>query len=177
MDITRDLTPKTACAIIFLVTAATLAGAWGFELIGKYLPCPLCLEQRLPYYGALPLAALGYFLAGARRSGVASILLALMLAGFLWNAGLAAYHSGAEWKWWPGPDTCAGAGGFEASATNLLATLDQVVTPRCDEAAVRIFGLSLAGYNVLISLALAAIAGLGIANHLKCRKNAASKAI
>ncbi|MHA1524899.1 MAG: disulfide bond formation protein B [Alphaproteobacteria bacterium] len=171
MEFFRGMTPRTACFAILAITTATLAGAWGFELIGKFLPCPLCLEQRLPYYATLPLAAGGYLLARNHRSGIASIILGVLVAGFLANAALGAYHSGAEWKWWPGPDTCAG-GGIETSAANLLATLDQVITPRCDEAALRIFGLSLAGYNVIISLSLAAIAGLGIASHLRCRKTA-----
>lgn len=166
----HDITPKTASALIFLAAAATLAGAWGFELIGNVVPCPLCLLERLPYYGAVALAAFGFMAGRAHRNGIATIVLALMLAGFLWNAGLGAYHSGAEWKWWPGPDTCAG-GGFETNAARLLATLDQVITPRCDEASLRIFGLSLAGYNVLISLALTGIAAMGISNYAKSRNS------
>ena len=87
----------------------------------------------------------------------------------LWNAGLGVYHSGVEWHWWPGPQDCSGArrdfGPAAACSTRCRTT--RVV--RCDEAAWRFLGLSLAGYNVLISLALAAIALWGAAAAWKSR--------
>ena len=82
------------------------------------------------------------------------IVLALIAIGFLINAGLGIYHTGAEWKWWPGPETCAG--GFD-----LVWGKDGIVdTPviRCDEAPWRFLGLSFAGWNVVVSALLAGIA-------------------
>ena len=77
----------------------------------------------------------------------------------LWNAGLAAYHSGVEWHWWEGPKDCSGTGRRNFGPAGGLADLIQNTRViRCDEAAWRFLGLSLAGYNVLISLALAVIA-------------------
>ena len=78
---------------------------------------------------------------------------------FATGAVIAARHAGAEWKWWPGPTTCSGAGGSGASAAGLANLLSgaKVAPPRCDEAAWRMFGLSMAGYNFPISLALAGL--------------------
>jgi disulfide bond formation protein DsbB len=84
----------------------------------------------------------------------------------LFNSGLALFHAGVEWKWWPGPQECSGPLGDLTAGGDLLSQLHNVSVVRCDEAAWRDpFGLlSLAGYNVLISLALAAIAAWGAAS-------------
>jgi disulfide bond formation protein DsbB len=144
--------------VVAAVSAAALAGAWIFEWYG-YRPCPLCLEQRIPYYAAVPLGLLAAILArsAARLSG---ILLVIILALFVYNAGLGVYHAGAEWHFWPGPDTCSPAD--QLSVGNLAERLKKNTTPRCDEAALRIAGLSLAGYSVLISAGLALIAGFAL---------------
>ena len=81
----------------------------------------------------------------------------------LGNAGLGAYHAGVEWHFWQGPTDCTGPVGNLGSAGNLLERLDTVKVVRCDEVQWRFLGLSLAGYNVLISLLMAAIAAWGIA--------------
>ena len=93
-------------------------------------------------------------------------LFAIVL-GMLWNAGLASYHAGVEWKWWAGPRDCSGALEGLGSANDLFNQLQSVNVVRCDEAAWRFLGLSLAGYNVLISLALAAVAAAGFAAGLR----------
>jgi disulfide bond formation protein DsbB len=86
----------------------------------------------------------------------------VILAGMLWSAGLATYHAGVEWKLWAGPKDCSGALENLGSANDLLKQLESISVVRCDEAAWRFLGISLAGYNVLISLALAAVAAWGI---------------
>jgi len=128
-----------------------------------YPPCPLCLEQRIPYYVAVPLAVVVAIAAGrgAPRGLVAGGLGALALA-MLIGAALGVYHAGIEWKWWPGPADCSGPLDPLGSG-NLLERLQKINIVRCDEAPWRFLGLSLAGYNALISLALAAIAAWGIA--------------
>jgi disulfide bond formation protein DsbB len=152
--------PVAAAALaVAAMGAATIAGAWFFEYGLGLRPCPLCLEQRYPYYFAVPLAlmvALGDH-AGASRKVLFGALLAIA-AGMLWNAGLGVYHSGIEWGWWIGPQECAGAIGDLGSARNLAERLQSINVVRCDQAPWRFLGLSLAGYNVLISLALALIA-------------------
>jgi disulfide bond formation protein DsbB len=79
------------------------------------------------------------------------------------GGGIAIYHAGVEWKWWAGPTECSGPLGNFGSAGNLLETIETTRVVRCDEAAWRLFGLSLAGYNVLVSAVLAAVALWGAA--------------
>ena len=79
----------------------------------------------------------------------------------LGNAGLGTYHAGVEWGFWQGPTDCTGPVGNLGSAGDLLERLDTVKVIRCDEVQWRFLGLSLAGYNVLISLADGRDRGLG----------------
>ena len=148
-----------AALAIALVAAATLAGAWFFQLVLDIRPCPLCLEQRYAYYLALPLGALAALLAA--RHAPRQLLMAafvILLAAALGNAYLGGYHAGVEWKFWQGPTDCSGPILDLGSAGNLLQRLDTVKVVRCDEVQWRFLGLSLAGYNVLISLLMAALA-------------------
>jgi disulfide bond formation protein DsbB len=144
------------------IAAITLAGAWFFQLVLDILPCPLCLEQRYAYYLIIPLGLVVAFAAarGAPRAALVGGLAIIALAT-LGNAGLATYHSGVEWALWQGPTDCTGPVGNLGSAGNLLQRLDTVKVVRCDEVQWRFLGLSLAGYNVLISLLMAAIAAWG----------------
>lgn len=152
----------TASVLVTLISAVTIAGAWFFQLVLEILPCPLCLEQRYAYYLAIPLGALT---ALAARSGAPRPLLlaglAILAVATLANAGLGAYHSGVEWGFWKGPTDCSGPVVNLGSAADLLSKLDTVKVVRCDEVQWRFLGLSLAGYNVLISLLMATIAAWG----------------
>ena len=152
----------TASLAVTLIAAVTIAGAWFFQLVLDILPCPLCLEQRYAYYLAIPLGALTGLAArgGAPRPLLLAGLAILALAA-LANAGLGTYHSGVEWGLWKGPTDCTGPVGNLGSAGDLLQRLDSVKVIRCDEVQWRFLGLSLAGYNVLISLLMATIAGWG----------------
>jgi disulfide bond formation protein DsbB len=91
----------------------------------------------------------------------------ILLAASLANAWLGGYHAGVEWKFWPGPTDCSGPLVDFGKAGNLLEQLDKVKVVRCDEVQFRFLGLSLAGYNVLISLAMAAIALFGFVRSAK----------
>lgn len=153
-----DLSLSSAAYLIAAVSFAALAGAWGLELLGGYLPCPLCLEQRIPYYAAIPGGLLAAYLAQSAPKWAAIVLAALCLA-LIYNAGLGVYHAGAEWHFWPGPATCTGDSLQVKSLSNSLRHNQAI---RCDEAALRIFGLSLAGYSALISTGLAAIGGFAL---------------
>jgi disulfide bond formation protein DsbB len=153
-----------ALAIAF-IAADTLAGAWFFQLVLDIRPCPLCLEQRYAYYLAVPLGLAVAF--GAYRGAPRPVLLAglaILALAALANAGLGAYHAGVEWKFWQGPTDCSGPVADLGSAGTLLQRLDTVKVIRCDEVQWRFLGLSLAGYNVLISLLMAAIAAWGMAS-------------
>jgi disulfide bond formation protein DsbB len=150
---------QTALAI-FAASVATIAGAFVFEYGFGLTPCKLCLIQRDPYYVAMPLA-LATALAPPR---LAKIGLGLLGVVFLVGAVLGIHHAGVEWGFWAGPTDCGGAIG--PSAGNVGDFLNQLQTTRvvnCAEAAWRFLGLSLAGWNVVISLALAAFAFLPLA--------------
>lgn len=150
--------PKVAAGLILAAAAATIAGALVFEHGFGLRPCKLCLIQRDPYYLAMPVALAATLLPG--RGPWLRFALGLLGLIFLASAGLGAYHAGVEWGVWPGPSDCGGAG---AAATaggmdDFLKSLESVRVVSCTEAAWRFLGLSLAGWNVLISLALAALA-------------------
>ena len=157
-----------AALAIAVIAAATLAGAWFFQLVLDIRPCPLCLEQRYAYYLALPLAALLAFLAarGAPRQ-VLMAGFAVLLFATLANAWLGGYHAGVEWQFWPGPSDCSGPLVDFGKAGGVLDQLDKAKVVRCDEVQWRFLGLSLAGYNVLISLAMASIALFGFVRSAK----------
>jgi disulfide bond formation protein DsbB len=147
-----------AAGLVAAALAATLLGAWVFEWAG-YAPCPLCLQQRWPYHLGIPLAAAVALLAALRapRAAVGWGLVALgaLLAG---SALFGAYHAGVEWGWWPGPTDCAGTGTTGGiSAGTLLQQMQRARVVLCDEVAIRILGLSLAGWNAVISAALLAL--------------------
>lgn len=163
--------PAAAAAMaIAVVSVATILGAYYFQYVLGYRPCPLCLEQRIAYYFAIPLSAmilLGLSVGSSRK--VITLALVAIAVAMLWNAGLGAYHSGVEWQWWQGPQDCSGATPNFNAGGSLLDQINKTRVVRCDEAAWRFLGLSLAGYNVLISLALAVVALLGAAAAWKAR--------
>lgn len=145
------LTSKQALLIIAGIAFATIAGAWVFEYFG-YAPCELCLKQRWAYYGAIPLALLLLLAPPNLQKGGLYLLVLIWLASMVFGI----YHSGVEWKWWPGPSACTGSAGL----TGGLPDLSKPIV-LCDVPAIRIFGLSLAGWNAVISAALAVVAWLG----------------
>jgi len=163
--------PIAAAAVAVAVAGtATILGALFFQYALGLRPCPLCLEQRYPYYFAIPLAVMilmGDAVGSRRRVLLAG--LAVIAGLMLWNAGLAGYHAGVEWKWWDGPQTCGGAAD-PGTGGSILKQLESLNVVRCDEAAWRFLGLSLAGYNVFISLALAAVAAWGFATGYRLPK-------
>jgi disulfide bond formation protein DsbB len=140
----NKLSPKTILLIIGLIAAATLLGAFIFEYFG-FPPCELCLLQRWPYYLGLVVAALGLLISQSNPK-LASVFLLGLAAVFLFSAGFGIYHAGVEWKFWAGPDTCTGGGDFSGGLPDL--TKPGVM---CDEPALRILGISLAGWNAVIS--------------------------
>jgi len=159
INMIRERPVASAAVAIAAVGAATILGAWVFQYGFGLKPCPLCLEQRYAYYFAIPLAVM--VLLGDQVGASRKVLLAALVAialGMFWNAGLGVYHAGVEWKWWAGPQECSGALEDLGSAGGLLNKLQSITVVRCDDAAWRFLGLSLAGYNALISLALAAVA-------------------
>lgn len=151
--------PLFTAAVVFLVGLATIGGFLFFQHGMGLPPCPLCLEQRIAYYVSVPLAALLWLGTGHGASRKVLLLgFGAIAAAMLWNAGLAAYHAGIEWKFWPGPQDCSGPIAGFGSAQDLMRQLQDISIVRCDEAAWRFLGLSLAGWNVLVSLGLGCVA-------------------
>lgn len=153
----RSATAETQAALaIAAIGAATILGAYFFQYVVGLAPCPLCLEQRIPYYIAIPLALIVAFSAafGAPRWRI-RLGFVLVAAAMLTAAGLGVYHAGIEWKFWPGPTECSGALTPLGGNIDLLKQVQTTSVVRCDEAAWRLFGISLAGYNALIAAALA----------------------
>ena len=150
-----------AAGIVLVAAAAALAAVWILQLGFGLAPCHLCYVQRWPYYAALPVAGATVWL-GRQGRASARIGLACLLVLMLASAGLGLFHAGVEWRWWTGPTDCTGAGTTIRNAKDLLKGLNEVQVVRCDEAALRVLGLSLAGWNVIASLALAAVAGWGL---------------
>src|SRR5579864_4240466 len=145
----------------FLASAAMLAIAHAFQTFGHLAPCHLCLKQREAYWIALAVSAatlalehLSGRLPWRRIGGVA------LAAVFAYGAYLAAFHAGAEWKWWPAPEGCSSAGPVSAAALKALMSGAAAATPPCDKAAWVFLGLSMAGWNFSASslLALASLA-------------------
>ncbi len=144
-------------ALLMFAAAGTVVVALGFEHIGGYSPCPLCLQERYAYYAAVPLSFLALVLGSLGQWRTAGIVFLLVTAGFLVNSGLGAYHSGVEWGWWPGPDTCTGGNLAPLGKGGLLESLQKTRVIRCDEAPWRFAGLSFAGWNAVISALLAIV--------------------
>lgn len=159
--LTRHFDPLTAPAYrtgaaLLLFALAIILSALGFEYIGGYTPCPLCLQQRYAYYAGIPLLFLALVALAADMKAIATLLFAVVGLGFLANAALGTYHSGAEWGFWPGPDTCAGGPAkLSLNASDFAKAGTPMNVVRCDQAAWRFLGISFAGYNVLISLLIA----------------------
>ena len=152
--------PARAVAVIFLLTLVAIATAWGFELIGGYLPCPLCLTQRIAYYVTVPLTGLAMLTMLAGRAPLGLLRAVLVLAGLVMLAGglLGAYHAGVEWGFWQGPTSCTGSGNLSAG----LPDLSKAKVIMCDEVQIRVLGLSFAGWNAVVSMMCVALAIWGL---------------
>lgn len=155
--VSRDSAYRLGALVLFGATA-TILGALAFEHIGGYLPCELCLQQRYAYYAAIPLMFISLSLLAGDWARVSALLTFAVALAFLANAGLGVFHAGFEWGFWPGPTTCGGAmQPLGAPGGDLLESLKGVRIARCDAPNWRLFGISFAGYNALISLTLFAV--------------------
>ena len=152
-----------AGAVVAAVGAATIAGALFFQYVVGLAPCPLCLDQRIPYYVAISLAVvLMYVAREGKHATLARLLLLAIVATLAYGAYLGVYHAGIEWGWWQGPPTCSAGTQPITGGGNMLERMRAARVVPCDEAQWRFLGLSLAGYNALIAGALALFA-LGVA--------------
>lgn len=161
MSVTRQfgrfMTLRARLGLLFGLALAVITAALLSEYWGGLMPCALCLKQRWPYYLAVPLLAVA--LAYAPHAETASRgLLHTIGVIFLAGAGLAFYHAGIEYGAWAGPASCGGGGAQAMDTQSLFEALATSSMVRCDAPAFTLFGISLAGYNMLASLALAGLA-------------------
>lgn len=143
------MTRKTLILLAAGGSLALLLGAWGFQALG-YPPCKLCIWQRWPHAAAVLIGALALWARGPVLPGLGAV-------AALATGGVGFYHTGVERGWWPGPDTCTSGPIGGLSPDQLM---DQILTApliRCDEVAWQFLTLSMASWNTLISLALAAL--------------------
>lgn len=140
---------KILAGIAFLLGFATIAGAWGSQLFGGLVPCELCLGERFPYYWGLPILALVLILWNRIPLAVWYVAMLIVAAIFVWSVYLGGYHAGVELGYWPGPTACTGTGG-DLNFTDLSSGDLKPVIP-CDKVQFRFLGVTLAGYNTLIS--------------------------
>jgi disulfide bond formation protein DsbB len=138
-----------------LAAAAALAVAYASQYWGGLPPCPLCVWQRYPYWAAIGLGLLAALALPARLALGALVAVAAL---FLGNAALAGFHAGVEWGFWPSPlpECVVAAGAPAATVDDLLAALRPLPAIPCDEAAIRVLGLSMAGWNAAYALAVGA---------------------
>jgi len=159
------LTPFRSALFVFAAASATILGAWAFQLAG-YAPCELCLKQRIAYYIAIPIALLTLVVASRHKLGsrrAARLGLAALTLIFIVSALFGTYHAGVEWDFWPGPADCTGTLEKAGSMNDFMKQLQTTKVVRCDAVAIRILGLSLAGWNAVISALMAIFAGLAAA--------------
>lgn len=134
---------RLARLVAVAVPAALLAGAYGFQYIGGLFPCEMCWWQRYAHFAAL---AFGLIALLAPRSRTPLVLAGAMLAV---SALIGAYHAGVEYRWWDGFTACTSAVRFDGG--DPLEAIMRSPTVRCDEVQWSLFGISMAGYNFLVS--------------------------
>ena len=161
LSLLRDV--RSVPALVTLSSIGLLGGAFAFQYLGGLAPCVLCIWQRWPHGIAIVLGLAAFALAGRRAGGWLLCLAGLVL---LTGGGIAAFHVGVEQGWWQGTSECGAslstAGGLDALRESILAA--PVV--RCDEVPWSLFGISMAGYNFLISLALGGLAVVAGGRHI-----------
>ena len=151
------LASRTALVLIALASALALGVAFISQHFFDLPPCDLCIYQRYPYVIAIALCLVTLMPAARPFAVWAFILSALFLSI---NSGIAAYHVGVEQHWWIGPEGCTSPGGTPQTLDALRAQIAATPVIRCDDIAFSLFGISMAGYNVLFALALAIYAAL-----------------
>lgn len=146
-------TPANAILVTLAAAIAVLGGAYIFQYGFDYHPCELCLYQRLPWWVVIAIGCAAFW-SRKRLPGLSNMLLVLMGITLIAGALLAGFHAGVEWKWWKGPTDCTSVPLDFDNLDDLAAAISAVPAVRCDDVAWSLFGISMAGYNFLISAAL-----------------------
>lgn len=153
------LLDRHAPLILLIASIGILAAAFAFEHLGGLAPCELCWWQRYVLMAAIPVAALAVVLSRTEPRATAGLLVLLGII-FLCGIAIAGYHMGVELKWWQGPTACS-ATTLSDDPDAMFRDLMAAPLVRCDEVPWSLFGISMAGYNLALSLGLAALAFRG----------------
>ncbi|WP_448950259.1 disulfide bond formation protein B [Labrys neptuniae] len=132
--------------LVVILSALVLQHGFG------YAPCPLCLEQRWPYYVGVPIALILGFIGDKLPGKLVAVLLLVLVVLFAYGCGLGIYQAGAEWEYWLGPSNCAAGniGGNPADVGGLADAIANSTVVSCTNPSLRILGLSLAGWNAVV---------------------------
>lgn len=156
--ISAVLQQKAWPMVAIVVSAFMLLAAHAFERFALLAPCPLCLRQREVYWALIAVAVTGLVLARLRQTPRFMMALNVLIGlVFIVGAVVAVYHAGVEWRWWPAPDGCAAAAPGDILNASLDNLNERQATASCLDAPWVMLGLSMAGWNALASIALAAL--------------------
>jgi disulfide bond formation protein DsbB len=153
-----SFTSRQTALLLFAFSTALLGGAFAFEYFGGLAPCVLCWWQRYAHMAVMALAVV----AAVAPTRLQSAIVVLAILALLTGAGIAGFHVGVEMHWWQGTAECGSTLAPSGSIEELRARLMAQPIVRCDEVAWSLFGISMAGYNFLLSLAAATYAGMNV---------------
>ena len=159
---------KKAAAFAFVLGLAAILLALASQVFAGLVPCELCLEQRMAYYWGLPILLLVLLTWNRLPLAVWYLAMAIVTAIFIWGAYMGVYHAGVEWGFWPGPTSCTGVG--DSINFDALGDLNSARIIPCDQVQFRFLGISLAGYNALVSLAVVALLVVSIIAQARRRR-------
>ncbi|TVQ82334.1 MAG: disulfide bond formation protein B [Micavibrio sp.] len=169
-----EINPRIVSGLLIFASAAMLAGALFFQEIMKLPPCVLCEYQRVPYIVVIGLATAAFLL---EKKIFRLWLLSFCALALFINAGIAGFHVGVENGWWKGTDECGGNfGSGELTLEQLRDLILAAPVVRCDEVAWSLFGISMAGYNMMIALAMGIFTLMSVL-YLACPGRAAQKSL
>lgn len=148
--------PLVALTIAAIVPALLILAAHGFETFADMAPCPLCLRQREIHWTGMSAALCGlaalFFINNRTMTRLSLIAVGVI---FLWSMIIAGFHAGVEWKFWEAPPSCMASGEIIENPSDILDGIDHLESVSCTDAPWQMFGISMAGYNALVSAGLA----------------------
>lgn len=139
---------KLLIVVSALGSAALLLGALGFQHLGDLAPCKMCIWQRYPHVAAFGIGVVAFLFPGALLPYLGALATAT-------SGGIGVFHVGVEQGWWEGPSTCSSGPIGNLSPDQLMEQIMSAPLVRCDEIAWEMLGVSMAGWNAIISFSLA----------------------
>ena len=159
--------PSQIGLVAALGSGALLGGALYFQYVVGLAPCEMCHWQRWPHIAAVVagLAAAASF----ARPRLALVFAMLAITALIVTSAIGVFHVGVEYRWWQGPQACSGSIPRGLSAEQLKKYLFGARMVRCDETVWSLWGLSMAGWNALLSAVLAIVLASGVVRWIKVR--------